>query len=48
MVGLRNVLAHGYFGVDVERVWTTVEKDLPALKRRVTSIVEDIESPADR
>ncbi len=40
-MGLPNVLAYGHFGVDVERVWTTVERDLPTLKRRITSIIED-------
>lgn len=39
MIGLRNVLAHGYFGIDVERVWTTVENDLPNVKRRVATIL---------
>ena len=27
--GTRNVLAHGYFKVDLDVVWMTVEKDLP-------------------
>lgn len=38
-VAMRNVLAHGYFGIDVERVWTTVEKDLPKLKEQVEAIL---------
>ena len=42
---MRNVLAHGYFGIDVERVWVTVEKDLPKLKEQIRSIVAEI--PAD-
>jgi uncharacterized protein with HEPN domain len=28
---MRNVLAHGYFGVDLAVVWSTVKSDLPAL-----------------
>jgi uncharacterized protein with HEPN domain len=27
--GTRNALAHGYFKVDLEIVWRTVERDLP-------------------
>jgi uncharacterized protein with HEPN domain len=37
--GLRNVLVHDYLGVDVERVWQIVERDLPALKQKVTVIL---------
>jgi uncharacterized protein with HEPN domain len=36
------VLAHGYFGVDVERVWTTVEKDLPRLRKQVERIIAEL------
>lgn len=31
-IGLRNVLAHQYFEVDLGAVWPVVEKDLPELK----------------
>ena len=33
--GTRNVLAHGYFKIDLDVVWKTVERDLPELKLRV-------------
>ncbi len=42
IVAMRNVLAHGYFGIDVDRVWATVEKDLPRLKAQIRSIVADM------
>jgi len=29
IVGMRNVLVHGYFDIDLDVVWSTVEKDLP-------------------
>jgi len=32
MKGIRNVVAHEYFGIDLEIVWKTVKEDLPALK----------------
>jgi len=32
IAGFRNVLVHDYLGVDIERVWNILEKDLPALK----------------
>ena len=36
MKGIRNILAHEYFGVDLEIVWKTVKKDLPNLKKRLS------------
>ena len=35
---MRNVLAHGYFGVDLAVVWRTVRTDLPGLKRQVREV----------
>ncbi len=32
IAGFRNVLVHDYLGVDIERVWNILEKDLPNLK----------------
>ena len=39
--GLRNEIVHEYFGIDVEVLWGVVERDLPALKRRVRHILDD-------
>jgi uncharacterized protein with HEPN domain len=33
--GIRNILAHEYFGIDLEIVWKTVKEDLPILKKRL-------------
>ena len=35
MKGLRNILAHEYFGVDLEIIWRTIKEDLPILKERL-------------
>lgn len=32
---MRNVLAHGYYKVDLAVVWKTIEKDLPYLQKQV-------------
>lgn len=31
IIGMRNRLVHGYFNVNLERVWETVQQDLPRL-----------------
>jgi uncharacterized protein with HEPN domain len=33
--GTRNALAHGYFKVDLDVIWRTVERDLPLLGSQV-------------
>lgn len=31
IIGMRHVLVHAYYDIDVELVWKTVQEDLPAL-----------------
>lgn len=35
---MRNRISHGYFSVDLEIIWNTIERDLPGLKEKITSI----------
>ena len=44
MRGLRNFVAHQYFGVELSDIWSTVVNDIPVLKRQILEIIEDIES----
>lgn len=32
LAGFRNVLAHGYLGLDTERIWELIESRIPVLK----------------
>lgn len=38
IAGLRDVLIHQYEGVDLEKVWSVVEKELPNLKELLKKI----------
>ena len=40
MRGMRNRMAHGYFDIDLDVVWETVQTSLPSLLRQVIAIVE--------
>ncbi len=38
---MRNALAHGYFNVDLEVVWTTIERDLPELEVLIRDLLNN-------
>jgi uncharacterized protein with HEPN domain len=38
IAGLRDVLIHQYEGVDLEKVWSVVEKELPILKESIRKL----------
>jgi len=43
IVGLRNILVHQYFGIDLKQVWETAELDMPVLKARVKEMLSEID-----
>lgn len=43
VVGMRNRLIHGYFDVDLDRVWDTVVDDLPPLIAALQTALQDRE-----
>ena len=42
IIGMRNILVHHYFGIDVNAVWSVVEQDLPELKFNVEAILKGL------
>lgn len=41
--GFRNVIVHGYLGVDLGAVWLVVEQDLPALSEALNRMATHLE-----
>lgn len=39
VAGMRDVLIHGYFAVDLDIVWDTVKDSLPKLKEQIRKLI---------
>lgn len=46
IIGMRHILVHNYFEVDLDIVWATLERDLPPLKRTVEAILAELDAQA--
>lgn len=42
IVGMRHILVHAYFGVDLEEIWVAVDRDIPELKHAVLTLMEKL------
>lgn len=43
MAGMRDVLIHAYFGVNLQMVWRVIKDDLPELKSRISEILNGLD-----
>ncbi len=43
IAGLRDVLTHGYFGVNLKRIWKVVKEDIPDLRKKILEVKREIE-----
>jgi len=41
IAGMRDIIAHEYFGVKLDRVWDVVRKDLSELKEKIRTVMEE-------
>ena len=42
IIGMRNILVHHYFAVDLGVVWAVLERDLPGFKRAIGAMLETL------
>ena len=42
VIGMRNILAHGYFDIDVAIVWQAISRDIPQLRQQVEVILTQL------
>lgn len=43
VIGMRNILIHGYFHLDVDAISRVVDHDIPAFGAAITSILEELD-----
>ena len=43
IIGMRNILVHGYFDIDTDIVWDAATRDVPAIKPAVERLLKTLE-----
>ena len=41
IIGMRNILTHNYFEVDLDIVWAAIEQNIPDLKQKVEILLRE-------
>jgi len=45
IIGLRNIVIHGYFGVDFDNIWKIITDNVPEVKPSLEEVLKDLRSP---
>jgi uncharacterized protein with HEPN domain len=43
IVGMRNLLVHGYWLVNYGAIWETASRDIPRLRQRIKSLLKELD-----
>ncbi|WP_448384716.1 HepT-like ribonuclease domain-containing protein [Desulfosoma sp.] len=43
IIGMRNILVHGYFDIDADIVWEAASRDVPAVKPLIEELLQRLE-----
>lgn len=43
MAGLRDIVAHEYFGVSLQIIWGVIQNNLPVVKEQIEGVLSEIE-----
>jgi len=41
--GMRDIISHGYHGIDLEEMWTTITEEISPLKEACKKILRDLD-----
>ena len=47
ITGMRNILTHQYFGIDLNIIWKTIKEKLPELKTKIEEIISSIDKKSN-
>lgn len=42
IIGLRNIMIHGYFGIDLSIIWVIITKNLPETKPSIVEMLNNL------
>ena len=42
IAGIRHIMVHEYFGIDMERIWEVIEYDVPKLKLSIVQVYNEL------
>jgi len=43
IIGTRNRLIHGYFSINIEKVWHVLTEEIPSLKKNIASLLQNVQ-----